>query len=134
MTPEEQDSSDPDSTPSRARLCSSSRASDFTTDDDDVTYNEQTSLSALTSFDVYFLHASRPSRTSSNVFSHLVQPLSADEYAASLSRTFYPDPFPSSSASDALSAQAAGQAQPPEAAYHHAHAHFLPRYLLELAE
>ncbi|KAH9969611.1 origin recognition complex, subunit 2, partial [Russula dissimulans] len=76
-----------------------------------------------TSFEAYFQHASRPSRTSSNVFSQLVQPLSADEYAASLSRSFYPLPF--SPAANAHVAQ-----------LQHAHraAHLLPRYLLELAE
>ena len=137
MSTDEQDSdfySDPNSTPSR-----SSRASDFTTDDDDnnATTDEPSSLATHTSFDAYFLHASRPSRTSSNVFSHLVQPLSADEFAASLSRPFYPLPFPTSSstASDVppppAQAQDRRQAQLLESAHHHAH---IPRYLLELAE
>jgi origin recognition complex subunit 2 len=116
-------------------------SSDFTTDDDNATY-DGSSISTLTSFDTYFLHASRPSRTSSNVFSHLVQPLSVDEYTASLSRSFYPLPFPTttsassvsvSDASGASHAPRAGpvQPQPLEAAYHRSH---LPRYLLELAE
>ncbi|KAH9997860.1 origin recognition complex subunit 2-domain-containing protein [Russula vinacea] len=61
-------------------------------------HRRRSSLSTLTSFDAYFLHASRPSRTSSNIFSQLVQPLSADEYATSLSRSFYPHPFPPRSA------------------------------------
>ncbi|KAH9065403.1 ORC2-domain-containing protein, partial [Lactarius vividus] len=71
-----------------------------------------------TSFDAYFLYASRPSRTSSNVFSQLVQPLSPDEYAASLPRAFYPLPF--SDASTRLLEQS--------------HRPHLPRYLLELTE
>ena len=149
MSTDEQDSdfySDLDSTPSRPSPYSSSRASDFTTDDDDndnnnATTDEPSSLATHTSFDAYFLHASRPSRTSSNVFSHLVQPLSPDEFAASLSRSFYPLPFPSTSstASDVdvppplPPAQGAlrRQAQLLESAHHRAH---IPRYLLELAE
>ncbi|KAI0004505.1 origin recognition complex subunit 2-domain-containing protein [Russula compacta] len=115
-------STDQDSTRSRSRLSSSSRASNFTTDDDST--HEQSSLSTLTSFDAYFLHASRPSRTSSNVFSQLVQPLSADEYAASLSRSFYPLPF-----SDDAPAPTRARRLLEES--HSAH---LPRYLLELAE
>ena len=127
--------SDLESTPSRARASSLSRASDFTDDDQ----AHPSTLSTLTSFDSYFLYASRPSRTSSNLFSHLVQPLSADEYAASLSRSFYPHPFPDSAPSS--SAQSRTAQQPPEvasasasaatAAHHRAH---LPRYLLELTE
>ena len=127
--------SDLDSTPSRARASSLSRTSDFTTDDDQA---QGSSLSTLTSFDAYFLCASRPSRTSSNLFSHLVQPLSSDEYAASLSRSFYTHPFPDSApASAPLSTQSQTRQQPPEVAEatatvaHHAH---LPRYLLELGE
>jgi origin recognition complex subunit 2 len=117
------------------RSYSSSRASDFTTDDDNATYSELSSISTLTSFDAYFLHASRPSRTSSNVFSHLVQPLSADEYTASLSRSFYQLPFPATTTS-ALSISDASDSDAPrptgleEAAY----CHHLPRHLLELAE
>ncbi|KAI0304410.1 origin recognition complex subunit 2-domain-containing protein [Multifurca ochricompacta] len=53
----------------------------FSSDDQDSEfYSELDSLSTLTSFDAYFSHASRPSRTSSNVFSQLVQPLSPEEY------------------------------------------------------
>ncbi|KAH9049903.1 ORC2-domain-containing protein [Lactarius hengduanensis] len=95
------------------RARSSSRASDFTADD-----NPDDGPGSYTSFDAYFLHASQPSRTSSNVFSQLVQPLSPDEYAASLPRAFYPLPF-----SDA-SARLLEQSHRPH----------LPRYLLELAE
>ncbi|KAH9080529.1 origin recognition complex subunit 2-domain-containing protein [Lactarius deliciosus] len=105
--------SDFENTPSKGRARSSSRASDFTTDD-----NPDDGPGSYTSFDAYFLHASRPSRTSSNVFSQLVQPLSPDEYAASLPRAFYPPPF--SDASTRLLEQA--------------HRPHLPRYLLELAE
>jgi len=124
--------SDLDSTPSRARPSSLSRTSDFTTDDD----QPSSSISTLTSFDAYFLHASQPSRTSSNLFSQLVQPLSPDEYAASLSRSFYPHPFPFPfpSSTPAPAAQSQQTGQPSElvaTAHHHAH---LPRYLLELAE
>src|SRR6267154_4363262 len=81
---------------SRARASSLSRTSDFTTDDDNqaVVLHGSSSLATQTSFDAYFLHTSRPARTSSNIFSQLVQPLSPDEYAASLSRSFYPHPFP----------------------------------------
>ncbi len=39
-----------------------------------------------TAFDAYFLHASKPSRTSSNVFSHLVPPLMPEEHAAALAK------------------------------------------------
>ena len=125
---------------SDVRPYSSSRASEFTTDDDNATYSELSSISTLTSFDAYFLHTSRPSRTSSNVFSHLVQPLSADEYTASLSRSFYQLPFPATttsapSTSDASDSDAPRPRAPAgllEAAYYH-RAH-LPRYLLELAE
>src|SRR5260221_3310216 len=149
MSTDEQDSdfySDPDSTPSR------SRPSDFTTDDDN---HQPGSLVTPTSFDAYFLHASQPSRTSSNVFSHLVQPLSADEFAASLSRTFYPLPFPATTttSSSSESATTSDAPAPPQArqdqgvrvrgqatqllqsAHHHHHHHAqIPRYLLELAE
>jgi origin recognition complex subunit 2 len=131
--------SDYDSSPSRTRARSSSRASDFTTDDDAATgTHAPSSLSTLTSFDAYFLHASRPSRTSSNVFSQLVPPLSPDEYAASLSRSFYPLPFCSRSSTlkdndnnddDASSAQS--RQLPELEAAHRTH---IPRYLLELAE
>lgn len=103
----------------RPHLSSSSRASNFTTEDDST--HEQSSLS---SFDAYFLHASRSSQTSSNVFSQLVQPLSADEYAASLSRSFYLLPF-----SDNAPAPTRARRLLEES--HSAH---LPRYLLELTE
>ncbi len=105
--------SDFENSPSKARARSSSRASDFTADD-----NPDDGPGSFTSFDAYFLHASRPSRTSSNVFSQLVQPLSPDEYATSLPRAFYTLPF--SDASTRLLEQS-----------HRSH---LPRYLLELAE
>ncbi|KAI9443229.1 origin recognition complex, subunit 2 [Lactarius indigo] len=105
--------SDFENTPSKGRTRSSSRASDFTADD-----NPDDGPGSYTSFDAYFLHASRPSRTSSNVFSQLVQPLSPDEYAASLPRAFYTLPF--SDASTRLLEQS--------------HRPHLPRYLLELAE
>ncbi|EJF62699.1 origin recognition complex subunit 2, partial [Dichomitus squalens LYAD-421 SS1] len=39
-----------------------------------------------TAFDAYFLHASKPSRTSANVFSQLVPPLTPEEHAAALAR------------------------------------------------
>lgn len=124
--------SDLDSTPSRARASSLSRTSDFTTDDDQA---QGSSLSTLTSFDAYFLCASRPSRTSSNLFSHLVQPLSSDEYAASLSRSFYTHPFPVSAPE---STQSQTRQQPlevtAEATSTVAHDAHLPRYLLELGE
>jgi origin recognition complex subunit 2 len=118
-----------DSTPSRTRTRSLSRTSDFTTtDDDDQAHphpqQPSSSISTLTSFDAYFLHASQPSRTSSNLFSQLVQPLSPDEYAASLSRSFYPHPFPSSPSQT-------GQQQQQQPSEPRAQ---LPRYLLELAE
>ena len=134
--------SDLDSTPSRGARGSSSlsRTSDFTTtttddDRDDQASQKQkpaaaassSSLSTLTSFDAYFLHASRPSRTSSNIFSQLVQPLSADEYATSLSRSFYPHPFPPAQSQTSE----VPVSVPPTATAHRAH---LPRYLLELAE
>ncbi|KAI0269847.1 origin recognition complex, subunit 2 [Gloeopeniophorella convolvens] len=73
-------------------------------------------LGAPTAFDAYFLHASQPARTSANVFSQLVPPLSADEYAASLARTFYPPPL-----ADAPARLLA------------AHAAHIPRYARELA-
>lgn len=108
--------SDFENTPSKGRTRSSSRASDFTADDNPN--DGPDSLSSYTAFDAYFLNASRPSRTSSNVFSQLVQPLSPDEFAISLPRTFYPLPF--SDASTQL--------------LEHSHRPHLPRYLLELTE
>ena len=39
-----------------------------------------------TAFDAYFLHASKPARTSANVFSHLVPPLTPEEHAAALAK------------------------------------------------
>lgn len=122
-------------TPSRARASSLSRASDFTTDDDHhaeaaaANVVHSSSLATQTSFDAYFLHASRPARTSSNIFSQLVQPLSPDEYAASLSRSFYPHPFPPSTQSQTQT----GQPLPLERG-ETAHRAHIPRYLLELVE
>jgi origin recognition complex subunit 2 len=107
--------SDFENTPSKGRARSSSRASDFTADDNPD--DGPDSLTNYTAFDAYFLHASRPSRTSSNVFSQLVQPLSPDEFATSLPRTFYTLPF-----SDA-----------PTQLLEHSHRPHIPRYLLELA-
>ncbi|PIL30665.1 hypothetical protein GSI_07367 [Ganoderma sinense ZZ0214-1] len=43
-------------------------------------------FSTQTAFDAYFLHASKPSRTSSNVFSQLVPPLTPEEHAAALAK------------------------------------------------
>ena len=106
--------SDFENTPSKGRTRSSSRASDFTADDNPD--DGPDSLSSYTAFDAYFLHTSRPSRTSSNVFSQLVQPLSPDEFATSLPRTFYTLPF--SDASSQL--------------LEHSHRPHIPRYLLEL--
>ncbi|KAF8270793.1 origin recognition complex, subunit 2 [Lactarius quietus] len=108
--------SDFENTPSKGRTRSSSRASDFTADDNPD--DGPDSITNYTAFDAYFLHASRPSRTSSNVFSQLVQPLSPDEFATSLPRTFYTIPF--SDASTQL--------------LEHSHRPHLPRYLLELTE
>jgi origin recognition complex subunit 2 len=119
-------------TPSRARASSLSRASDFTTDDDNQAVLHGSSLATQTSFDAYFLHASRSARTSSNVLSQLVQPLSPDEYAASLSRSFYPHPFPFPSSTPSSTSQT-GQPLEGETATAHHRAH-IPRYLLELAE
>ncbi|KAI9512427.1 origin recognition complex subunit 2-domain-containing protein [Russula earlei] len=121
--------SDLDHSPSRSRTRtrarSSSRLSNFSAttatsgdNDDPDPAQDPNTLPVVTSFDAYFLQASRPSRTSSNVFSQLVQPLSADEYAVSLSRSYYPLPFPPSSP----------RLQDRRAA------HPLPRYLLELAD
>src|SRR6266403_283971 len=125
-----------DSTLSRARTSSP------TTDDDHQAthayHQDGSSLSTLTSFDAYFLHASRPSRTSSNVFSQLVQPLSADEYATSLSRSFYTHPFPSgtppSSSAQAQSQTGRSVEEAEAVATATAHRAHLPRFLLELAE
>ena len=39
-----------------------------------------------TAFDAYFLHASKPTRTSTNVFSQLIPPLTPEEHAAALAR------------------------------------------------
>ena len=39
-----------------------------------------------TAFDAYFLHASKPARTSANVFTHLVPPLTPEEHATVLKR------------------------------------------------
>ncbi|KAI0700537.1 origin recognition complex, subunit 2 [Cerioporus squamosus] len=44
------------------------------------------SFATHTSFDAYFLQASKPSRTSSNVFSALVPPLTPEEYSAVLTK------------------------------------------------
>ena len=155
----ELDSTVTPSTRRRARASSLSRASDLTTDDDNnegaaVTVHGHghghghgsSSLATLTSFDSYFLHASRPARTSSNIFSQLVQPLSPDEYAASLSRSFYTHPFPPTPSSPSTQSQSQSQSQSQlrtqtgqsplleggeTAAQHRA---YIPRYLLELEE
>ncbi|TBU22947.1 origin recognition complex subunit 2-domain-containing protein [Dichomitus squalens] len=43
-------------------------------------------IATYTAFDAYFLHASKPARTSANIFSQLVPPLTPEEHAAALSR------------------------------------------------
>ncbi|CCM05786.1 uncharacterized protein FIBRA_08019 [Fibroporia radiculosa] len=55
-------------------------------DDDDDVHPFHSGLTAPTTFDSYFLHASKPSRTSASVFSDLVAPLSPEEYTAALAR------------------------------------------------
>ncbi|KAH9945832.1 origin recognition complex subunit 2 [Epithele typhae] len=52
-------------------------------DDDDFLAQDGPSqgFSTYTSFDAYFQHTSKPSRTSNNVFSALVPPLTPEEYA-----------------------------------------------------
>ncbi|THH20555.1 hypothetical protein EW146_g839 [Bondarzewia mesenterica] len=59
----------------------------------------QPTFSANTALDAYFLHASKVSRTSSNVFSQIIPPLSADEYASSIALSPYPSACPDFSAS-----------------------------------
>ncbi|EIN12680.1 origin recognition complex subunit 2 [Punctularia strigosozonata HHB-11173 SS5] len=44
----------------------------------------QSGLVSQTSFDAYFINTSKPSRTSSNVFSSILEPLSAEEYAKAM--------------------------------------------------
>ncbi|KAA1474756.1 origin recognition complex subunit 2 [Dentipellis sp. KUC8613] len=44
-------------------------------------------ISIETSFDAYFQQHARPARTSTNIFSQLVPPLSADEYAAAFANS-----------------------------------------------
>ena len=136
----ELDSTVTPSTRRRVRASSLSRASDFTTDDDNqasavTVHGHGSSLTTLTSFDSYFLHNSQPARTSSNIFSQLVQPLSSDEYAASLSRSFYPHPFPTPSSTHSQSQSQTGElpldSKGETAAAHRA---YIPRYLLELEE
>ena len=70
-----------------------SRYSAYTDDDEDNPLapgpgaDEPTQgFATHTAFDAYFLHASKPARTSTNVFSALVPPLSAETYAAVLAR------------------------------------------------
>ncbi|KAI0036166.1 origin recognition complex, subunit 2, partial [Vararia minispora EC-137] len=43
-------------------------------------------------FDAYFAHAVRRSQTSANVFTQIIQPLSADEYATGIQSAFYQNP------------------------------------------
>jgi origin recognition complex subunit 2 len=137
----ELDSTVTPSTRRRVRASSLSRASDFTTDDDNqasavTVHGHGSSLTTLTSFDSYFLHNSQPARTSSNIFSQLVQPLSSDEYAASLSRSFYPHPFPTLPSSTHSQSQSQTGESPLDSKGETALAHraYLPRYLLELEE
>jgi origin recognition complex subunit 2 len=47
--------------------------------------DSQLGLVSQTSFDAYFINASKPARTSSNVFSAIVEPLSAEEYTRAIS-------------------------------------------------
>lgn len=64
-------------------------------DDEDIdpfaTDGHAGAFTTHTSFDSYFSHASKPSRTSSNVFSALVPPLTPEEYSAVL-QTLRDDP------------------------------------------
>ncbi|KAI0933506.1 hypothetical protein AcV5_005634 [Taiwanofungus camphoratus] len=47
---------------------------------------EPQGFATQTAFDNYFLYTSKPSRTSSNVFSNIVPPLSPEEYATAIAR------------------------------------------------
>lgn len=75
------------------------------------------SFTAQTAFDAYFLHASKASKTSSSVFSQIVEPLTADEYAAAIALTPYPSPVPDFPAS-----------------LHSLHRRHFARFLLQLEE
>jgi origin recognition complex subunit 2 len=55
-------------------------------------YEEDEAPPSLPAFDAYFTHATRPSRTSANVFSQLAEPLSTDEYASAIALSFYQSP------------------------------------------
>ncbi|RDX52825.1 origin recognition complex subunit 2 [Lentinus brumalis] len=69
-------------TPSRRHL------SDYDDEDEDLLAPDEPSqgFATHTSFDAYFQQNAKPSRTSSNVFSALVPPLTPEEYAAVLSK------------------------------------------------
>ena len=62
--------------------------SDYDDEDEDELVADEPSqgFATHTSFDAYFRHASKPSRTSSNVFSALVPPLTPEEYAEVVKR------------------------------------------------
>ncbi|RPD59253.1 origin recognition complex subunit 2 [Lentinus tigrinus ALCF2SS1-7] len=72
-------------TPSRRHL---SDYDDYDDDEDPFLAPDEPSqgFATHTSFDAYFLQASKPSRTSSNVFSALVPPLTPEEYSAVLTK------------------------------------------------
>nr|VWP00002.1 ABC transporter [Ganoderma boninense] len=79
-------------TPSR-RGGVSVASSDYEPDYDDNDYlpepdagEPSQGFATQTAFDAYFLHASKPARTSSNVFSQLVPPLTPEEHAAALAK------------------------------------------------
>ncbi|KAI0713597.1 origin recognition complex, subunit 2 [Earliella scabrosa] len=66
---------------------STSRLSFYDDDEDFVAPDEPApGFATHTAFDAYFLQASKPSRTSSNVFSALVPPLSSEEYSSVLKK------------------------------------------------
>ncbi|KAH9939592.1 origin recognition complex subunit 2-domain-containing protein [Amylocystis lapponica] len=80
-TDPEDDDDDPSSLPYSARS--------HLDDDDDPPHG----FATHTAFDAYFAHASKPSRTSPAVFSHLVPPLTPAAYAAALARLPPPRPL-----------------------------------------
>ncbi|KDQ60140.1 hypothetical protein JAAARDRAFT_67768 [Jaapia argillacea MUCL 33604] len=75
------------------------------------------SIIAHTSFDAYFIQSSKPSKTSNNVFSSLLPPLSADEYATAIA----------SSSSDPHLSERIKKLE-------ESHSSLFPRYLIELLE
>ncbi|KAI0051146.1 origin recognition complex subunit 2 [Auriscalpium vulgare] len=106
------------SVPATPRSASKARSGRATPADADADADDFVQ-SSVASFDAYFTFVSQPSRTSSSVFSHIIAPLSADEFADALSPVSRKYTPPLSTPPAALSAQ---------------HRRDIPRFLRELDE